>query len=237
MKLTDVDLRQLYLSNLEDEIPPTRKECPSPKELLRLFRTKKPDKKKTRIIGHITKCFYCANEFEFIIKALRYETQMNVVAKKLLLAKKENFESKNLIHRIFSMQSSWKIASFIVLAFAVFTFISIYTLSLKQKNPIYRATSHSQIKLIQPEKAKISKTSLSFRWEHVTSSDYYVLEIFDESLYQLWKSPKITETSTILPHKITSGMQKNKTYFWMVTVFFANGKVIESPLQEFYLIE
>jgi len=236
MKLNNNVLRQLYISSLKDEIPHTRKDCPSPKELLRLFRIKKSEKYKTRIIDHITKCIYCANEFEFILKALRYETNMNVVAEKIFSTKKEN-SSKNSIRKHFSTQFSWKFASLFAVAVGVCMFIAFYTLSIKLKTPTYRTTSQSQIRPIQPVKTKISKSSLSFRWEYVESSDYYVLEIFDESLYRIWKSPKIAESSTKLPNEISNRMEENKIYFWMITVFFANGKVIESPLQEFYLIE
>lgn len=237
MKLNNSVLRHLYISCLKDVVPHTRKDCPSPKELLRLFRTKKSEKNKTRIIDHVTKCIYCANEVEFILKALRYEANMNVVAEKILSIEKEKFPSKSSIRKHFSTQFSWKFASLFAVALGLCLFIAFYALSIKLKNPIYRTTSQSQIRPIQPVKTKISKSLLSFRWESVMSSDYFVLEIFDESLYRIWKSPKIAENNTKLPNEISNLMEENKTYFWMITVFFVNGKVIESPLQEFYLIE
>ena len=68
MKLNNGDLRQIYLSNIKDCIPKTRNKCPSPQQLLRLFRGKTSEKKKTRIIDHITSCYHCAHDFEFIKK-------------------------------------------------------------------------------------------------------------------------------------------------------------------------
>ena len=80
--------RQIYLSNIKESIPKTRNECPSPKQLLRLFRGKKSKKGKTKIIDHITSCYHCAHEFEFILKALRYEREMNQVTKRFIETKK-----------------------------------------------------------------------------------------------------------------------------------------------------
>lgn len=238
MKINNIDLRQLYISNLRQEIPQSRKECPSSKELLHLFRTKSSEKKKTKIIDHITNCYYCINEFEFILKALRYEKQMMATTEKLFLPKRENVSLKNLARRLLATQFSWNLPSLAALMIIGFClFIAFYTIANKSKNPEYRAISQSQLSLISPNKTKISRSSLSFRWENAASSDYYILEIFDEELYQIWKSPKIHKNWIRLPDDANNRMEKNKLYFWMITAFFANGKVIESPLREFYLIE
>lgn len=237
MKLSNSDLQKLYISHLEDETPQTRKKCPSPKELLYLFRTKKSIKNKNRIIDHVTNCIHCANEIEFILEALRYERNLNAIAKKTYLAKKENPSLKISSHKLFSFRYSWKFISLLAVTLSAVIFIVHYISSTKLKNPTYRTTPQSQIRLIYPDQVKISKSSLFFKWEKVMSSDYYLLEIFNESLFQIWKSPKISECSTKLPNEISNLLEKNKIYFWMITAFFANGKVIESHLQEFYLTE
>jgi hypothetical protein len=237
MKLNNIDLQHLFFSSLREDIPNTRKDCPSPKELLRLLRKKRSEKKKTKVIEHITKCFYCAQEFEFLIKAVRYEKQMNEAAERVITAKKENSSSKNLTNRHISRQLFWKFTPLFAVILGICILIAFYAVTIKSKNPVYRAIFHPQIKLILPENKEISKSSLFFKWEDAMSPDYYFLEVFDETLYRIWKSPKLIENSTKLPNEIVDHMKENKIYFWMITAYFANGKVMESPLQQFSLKE
>ena len=111
MKLNNSDLRQIYLSNIKESIPERRNACPSPKQLLQLFRGKKSEKEKTKIIDHITCCYRCAHEFEFIIKALRYEKDMNHVAQRLLETKKIG---------ALSPRFSWRLASLVAAVSLIF---------------------------------------------------------------------------------------------------------------------
>ena len=95
----------------------------------------------------------------------------------------------------------------------------------------YRGAESRSVMLITPNKKTTLKTQLEFEWEHVQNSDYFILEIFDESLYPIWNSDKITVNHTLLSEEITNRLLKQKTYYWMVTAFLSDGKTIESRLQ------
>lgn len=228
MKLNNSNLRQIFISNLNKNIPNTRTECPSPKELLRLFRAKKSEKKKTKIIDHITNCYYCADEFEFILKALRFEKDMNQLAKKYI-------ETKN--KKVLNSRFSWRFASMVAGISILCISITAFIISNTYDNSKYRASTPSQIDLLFPEKIKVPKSSLSFQWENVKDSEYYAFELYDETLYQIWKSEKLFKTNLTLHQDVVSIFDVNKSYFWMVTAFFPNGRKIESQLKEILITE
>ena len=226
MRLNNPDLRQIFLSNIKESIPKTRKECPSPKQLLRLFRAKKSEKEKTRIIGHIISCYYCAHEFEFILKALRYERDMNQIVQNLL-------ETKKI--KVLSPRFSWRFAPFVAGISVICVIISVLIIPNSYKSVKYRASALSQINLLLPQAKSIPKSSLSFQWEQVRDSEYYTFELYDEPLYQIWSSNKIFRNNFILSNDIASRLEANKTYFWMISAFFPNGRKMESQLKEILL--
>jgi hypothetical protein len=228
MKLNNSHIRQIFLANIKQRTPEGRKECLSPKQLLKLFRTKKSETKKTRIIDHITNCYYCANEFEFILRALRYEKTLNNVAENLIRSKRIKVPSTKL---------SWKTASAISGISAFFFLITIFIISNTHENSNHRTSTISQIAIVLPLAKNISESSLHFRWEEVRDSEYYTFELYDETLYQIWSSDKILRNNFKLPKETASRLEANKPYFWMISAFFPNGRKIESQLREIILTE
>lgn len=228
MRLNNSNLRQIFVSNLNKNIPNSRTECPSPKELLLLFRAKKSEKKKTKIIDHITNCYHCAHEFEFILKALRFEKDMNQVAKKYIETKKT---------KVLTSRFSWRFASMVAGISVICISITAFIISNTYENSKYRASTPLQIDLFLPEETKVPKSFLSFKWENVKDSEYYAFELYDETLYQIWKSEKLFKSNFTLQKDVVAMLEVNKSYFWMVTAFFPNGRKIESQLKEILLIE
>jgi hypothetical protein len=228
MKLNNNSLRQIFLSNINANIPKSRKQCPSPRKLLRVFRGKKSKKTKARLIDHISHCCHCAHEFGFILKAIRFERDMNQVAEKYMDAKKI---------KIFPSRLSWRFASNLVGFSIICISIGILMISGIYDDAKYRESAISGIRIIQLQEKRIARSSLSFRWERLGDPEYYVYELYDETLYQIWQSKKIFENNVILPQNIVSRLEKNKPYYWMITAFFSNGRNIESQLRDFFLIE
>jgi hypothetical protein len=226
MKLNNNDLREILLTNMKESILKTRKKCPSPNQLLLLFRAKRAEKKKTKIIDHITNCYHCAHEFGFILRALRYERTLNHTAEKLIQTKTKMVSPSRF---------SWKTSYAIVGIFIVCVFITHFITSRTASNDNHRTPIHAQIALILPQEKSIPKSSLYFRWDNIEDSEYYTLELYDETLYQIWKSNKISDSNFELTEDTLSRMEVNKTYFWMVTAFFPNGRKIESQLKEIIL--
>jgi hypothetical protein len=103
--------------------------------------------------------------------------------------------------------------------------------------PAERGRLSGQVRLITPGQEASIRTSLIFRWEPVTLSDHYVIEVFDDSLLPLWKSPQISGTSWELPTSVKEKMATGRTYFWMLTSFSASGLRVESSLEEFEFVD
>lgn len=228
MKLNTNDLREIFMSNIRENIPITRKECPSPSEMLRFFRSKKLIKKKTRIIDHITKCNNCSCEFDFILKALRFEKNMNNVAEKMIASK----SIESLPQRI-----SWRFGFVTGVILILCTMTSVFIISRTRINSQYRALSQPQIALLLPQSTSIRKSDLTFEWENIKDSEYYIFELYDEALYQIWKSDRIFKNNFTMPENITSGLEADKAYFWMISAIFPNGTNLESRLNEFFLTD
>jgi hypothetical protein len=228
MKLSENDLQHIFLANIKEKATISGTKCPSPKQLLQFFREKKSEKERTRIIDHVTSCSSCAQEFEFILKAIRYEKDMNKVAQNILEAKKEKVSLQRL---------SWKFAPLAIGFSVLFIILSLWIIPNRYLNLEYRDSSLSQIGLFSPQKKNVPKSLLFFQWEDVENSEYYTFELYDETLYQIWISNKIFDNSYSIPSELSMRLDTNKSYFWMVTAFFPNGRKIESQLKEILITE
>jgi len=244
MKIKHNDLQKLYKAYLVDRVPQSRKNCPHPKEIINFFNSRLNENKISRLIDHITNCFYCAQEFEFIIQTLREQEKLSEQIGNLLRSEnfrmktekriKENVLSSATKKRFFFPVLPWKyILPFLVAAII----ISALILFQATEKIEYRDESIPQINLIEPVNGKYFKSSSLFKWTEIKNSSYYILEIFDETLYPVWESNKISKNYSILPEEALKKLSKNKTYFWMVTAYLSNGRKIESILEEFIPVD
>lgn len=240
MKIKHKDLQKLYRSYIVENTPLSRKNCPSIKEITFFFKPKTSEKKKTKIIDHVTNCYYCAQEFEFILHTLRCEKELNEEIGNLLHIKdnrnaknrkaKENATNLKKVQKLFFPKFYWKYAWFLIGATIVISALIIIHNSEKRE---YRGINLNRVHLIKPINGTHSKSLLEFKWTEIKDSDYYILELFDETLFPIWKSNKIIKNQVILPNKIAKSLTENKTYFWMVTAFLLSGRKIESDIEAF----
>lgn len=250
MKINNKDLQRLYKDFIRQKSPSSRENCPPLKKIINFFNSKSPEKQKSKIIDHITTCSYCLQEFEFILQTLRYKLKTNkelsdfLNSEKVISAirKKSDILVSDLKKRQSSYFSrlSWKYSSLLLggVAAAIILIIIFFKSDLIRipvKNQ-KRSQTITQIKLLEPIGSKYFTSSLSFKWRKFNNSDYYILELFDESLTPVWKSDKILKNHYTLPEDAVKNLAKNKTYFWMVTAFLSNGKKIESTLEKFTLL-
>lgn len=246
MKINNKDLKDLYRSYIIDNTPPNRKNCPPTKEIINLF-GKTSKKQKLRIIDHISSCYLCLQEFEFILKTLRIEKKLSADIGNLLRKEQDYLLIKGAvdkkdfsrIKKIFLCfpQISWKYAS--LFAGIILLISVVATLFILQNNEKkeYRGAQLTPIKLFEPLIGKYSKSILKFRWVEIKGSDYYVIELFDEALRPIWKSKKIYTNHTVLPKRILESLRENKKYFWMISAYFSDGRKVESRLEYFNLTE
>jgi len=250
MKISNKDLQRLYKEYVLVSFPSPRKYCPSFKKIANSFNSKSSEKQKTKILNHITTCHYCCQEFKFILQILRNEKKINKNADTLRLSKKEiaSLEKRAAVilydlkkrEKSFFPILSWKYGSLLLAAIAISIILIIFIktdLFRFMESHKQRGETISQIKLILPIRERYSKNSLFFKWSEFIGSDYYIIELFDETLALLWKSDKIYNNYYV-PHKeLTENLTENRTYFWIVKAYLINGEKVESPLAEFFLVD
>lgn len=231
MKINKNNLKTLYTAYLKDKASGSRKNCPSPRELLNGLRAESSLKKRNQIVKHLAQCHSCAQEFEFILQALRYEKEINQKLDQLLASLPEKTKSKNPFFPFFR-KYSWKYLSLIgtVVLFGGLTVVFFFLPNLSENQ--YRGKAEPRIKLTHPVNKSISPP-ITFEWKKTEKADYYILEIFDETLYPIWKSPKIKETKLELPSEVVKTLEENKPYYWMITSYLFHGEKAESTVEEF----
>ncbi|MFW6173478.1 MAG: hypothetical protein ACOC5T_07030 [Elusimicrobiota bacterium] len=245
MKINNKDLKKLYRAHIMESIPIYRKNCPPSNKIIDLFRSKLSEKQKSKIIDHISCCCFCSKEFEFILETLRARNKFTNQIGELLLSKKEKLVLKEKSKKINDQprsgqisiftKISWKYAPLFAVMILVISAFFAYLFFHKNQKKEYRGESITAIQLIEPRKGKNQKPSLEFRWKEIQGADYYILELFDETLFPIWKSKKITDNHTLLPKKIIDNLAPGKLYFWMLTVYYPDGNKIESRIESFVL--
>jgi hypothetical protein len=242
MKMKNKELIKLYNAHIMENVPHSRESCPPLEDIISFFKQKTSEKKRSKIIDHVTKCSACAQEFEFMLQTQREEGKLIEGIGKLLYSK-ENIEfikkraSKkinylNEVRKPFLTRLYWKYALPLLAVIAIISFILIFQNLGKRE---YRGPDLIKVHLIEPINGKYSKSLLTFRWNEFKDSEYYIIELFDDTLLQIWKSDKITKNQAVLPAEVTKNLDTNKRYFWMVTAFLPDGKKIESEIEVFIL--
>jgi hypothetical protein len=246
MKINNSDLRKIYSAYIQNRVPLSRATCPSLEELLNIIMASASSCKKERIIDHVTSCAYCAQEFIFFLDISREERRLLIEIDRLMQQKdqiqifKKKICSSPVLRwpKIIRFSFLWKFALIPLLAVVFISLMILATnkiiISEKTKE---RGRLPGQIQLIAPTHKKRAQVPLVFKWREVKYSDHCVLEIFDEALLPLWKSSEILGESYQLAPDIAAKIKRETTYFWMITVYLVDGKVIESSLEDFSLRE
>lgn len=244
MKIKHKDLQKLYKDFVMESIPKSRKDCLPTKEIINFFRFKLSEKQKSNIINHITHCYYCAQEFEFILQTLRYEGKLSEEIRNLIQQEKDETRLKTRSgkislnsrkkKKIFIPVLSWKYAILPVAALLIISFLIFFQRSEKQG---FRGANLNQVQLIESINGKYSKSQLVFRWNKLKDSEYYIFELFGETLLPVWKSNRISINRAVLPNELIKKLSINNTYLWMVTAFLHDGRSVKSEMEEFTLIK
>lgn len=239
MIINDDDLKSIYKSYILTRTPLSRQACPSSEEISNIFIDSGLKAEKEKIIDHITNCSYCIKEFDVFLKISRQEQKL--VEEINLFLKDKGGPSpvpkkNNKVMMKFSLAWKLTLASLIVIIITGAIFL-ITNGPIFNKKTEKRGDRPGQIRLLEPHPDHASETPLLFRWDEIAGRDYFIIEIFDESLSPLWKSAKIFETFYRLPPDVERQMHRGRSYFWMITVFFTNGLTRESHLEEFSIAD
>jgi hypothetical protein len=230
MVVDDEGLKSIYRAYVHSNTPASREKCPPTECMIRLLRGRGSKREKTRLVDHISRCGYCAEEFEFLVEARRSENELIQGVGRWLGRK----ERERLRPPLFS-RFSWGLAS-LVAAFAVAGVLLLKFVILPVPET-YRADSHATIELLEPVDIRVSRPNLVFRWRTLPAAEYYVLGIFDETLAPVWESARLTADQAALPREIIRKLGAGKTYFWLVTAHLPGREQVHSSLAEFILRE
>jgi len=231
MKINLEMMRRLYTSYIADFTHMSRENCPSPKILTECLRGKASKKKKNRMIEHISRCSYCMEEFQFILEIHRNEKQL--IQK---IAPLVDSHSKKRIPFPF-LHTTWNRAFFAAGAVLIVAGgLALYFLIPGGLGQKFRGTNIDHIKLIKPIHNKNTRAPVVFQWRKMTNADYYVLELFDNTLFPIWKSWEIPENKLELPPDIMENLSLGKSYYWFITGFFPGDRKIESSLEQFIFL-
>jgi hypothetical protein len=210
-------------------------------DLIEFFKLKSSRKLKTKIIDHITQCAPCAREFDLILTIKRSAGEMDREIMRLFGADNKSQESS--VRRLKKMAFSRPIWKYAALAIGIVS-LSLSVLTLLKTNPDSfiqgqngRGDLETDVRLVEPVNDEFKKSHLVFTWTDRKGANSYSLELYDESLRLIWKSPNVRETQYHLPPDISQKLEPFHTYFWMITVAMQNGTIIESPLAHFFLVQ
>jgi hypothetical protein len=177
---------------------------------------------KKNIIDHITACSYCREEFELLLELKKWQSASGASSPDELGAVS------------FGRPFMWRYACFL---FGLLLMLSAYYLNIKQFDFVEGTrTSEQRILLIAPAQVHTFPKQLIFRWQEESDSQYYILDLFDNSLLPVWTSQQILDVQIQLPGEILSRLKSGNYYFWMITAFSSTHKISESELRRFLVL-
>jgi hypothetical protein len=231
MKIANDDLKKLYQRYVTSKIPDNRNKCPSPMALSISFESLTSIRNKKEIIDHITECSFCREEFEILLDLQKCQASFStsISGNSSTDSTKYILGAANSAKRII-----WRYAYFLI---GLVLILTAYYLII-QRNSFSEAmrTSEQRILLFAPAQVHTFPKPLIFRWEAQPSSQYYILELFDNSLLPIWTSQKLVDIQTQLPVEVLSSLQSGNYYFWMITAFSSTQKISESELLRFLVL-
>lgn len=234
MKIDQTELKKIIKKLPHQKTSQTKINCPSPKKLIALLRFELSDRKRSKVIDHLADCSTCPQEIKFINEILTAEKYINKEAALIAMRRNQAFQKKGKFVQFPFLKLSWSTMSVIAVITTVILFSSVFLL-IRTNNPAIERDSILQLNQISPDNISLSLSELIFQWENIPDSDYYTVEVFDDSLNLVWRSERILENKVIPSVELKELLKQETTYWWMVTSFLKNGKQVESHLAEFNL--
>jgi predicted anti-sigma-YlaC factor YlaD len=230
MIISNDGLKELYRGYVRSQTPASREDCPSAKKLLKLLRGRHSEKEKIRVVDHLSHCSHCAEEFEFLLDALRSEKSLIQDVERWLGTKEEAPQRRLFIRRL-----SWGLASLLagvaVIGLVIWRFVFF---SVPDR---FRTNTPATVDLVRPLDQQAGLSSLVFQWKVVSEAEYYVVEVYDAALAPLWKSGALTQSRAVPSEELKEKLVPGHSYFWMVTAILPGRDKVQSPLKEFALKE
>ncbi|MBD3412966.1 MAG: hypothetical protein GF421_00850 [Candidatus Aminicenantes bacterium] len=233
MKINHNELKSIYRAYLKEKNSWFRKNCPSEDALVRLLRSESVLSGKKSLLNHIQECPFCIKEIQMIIPILREEKEF--IEKIRALSKNKNSgKTQKLFFLPFRVSRKLVSLSAATLILMVAIFVAFFQMFHDFR---YRGTDNTAIEITAPrKKILIYENDIEFKWTRVPEAKFYKLVIFDNSLYPVWESDKLSDNTVKLAPEVMKKMKDKSTYFLLVTSALKSGEKIESQLKEFKVI-
>ena len=92
-----------------------------------------------------------------------------------------------------------------------------------------------EIRLLKPLDNVKRRSGLEFAWTASIPLADYRIDLYDEALSPLWRSPSLSESRGALPVEILNALQEGKIYVWMASGRLPSGRRVESRFGTFRL--
>jgi hypothetical protein len=224
MKSDNKDLREVFRAYIDPLEVDDRRSCPSLEALADSFEPGASTRKKKRIIDHMSECPACREEFRlyFNLQKIPIDTFPSAADSQAAgTAKARRPPGLPL----------WRFAAIVMGACLILS--AIVLLIRNTEISEVERTGATGIALVYPTSSHIGSEELVFRWEAFDPSQYYIIELFDESLLPVWVSPPIKDVQARPPSEKVRDLRIGTVYFWMVTAYSGAAKTGESRLARF----
>jgi len=232
MKIDQSELKKIIKELPHKKTSQTKTNCSSPKKLIALLRFELSDRKRSKVIDHLMDCGTCAQEIKFVNEILTAEINFDKEAAQIVTGRNQASRKKGKFVQFPIPKLSWSSVR-VVAALTTVILISSMFFLIKTNKPAIERDTIPQLNQISPDNTSLSLSELIFQWENIPDSDYYMVEVVDDSLNFVWRSERILENKIIPSAELKELLKQETTYLWMVTCFLKNGKKVESDLAKF----
>jgi hypothetical protein len=182
-------------------------------------------------MDHIFGCNDCLEKFDFILGIQKNK-------KELEDSLKISLRDVSVATSRYSSRLIWEyvLNSLGILIFSISLWLTFSSLQTPEKDKaIFRTKEVGFIVPLRPRGNILVADNLLFEWKGDGKTISYFLEIYDDSLTLIWKSPSISGTRLFLPAAVLNNLHAGRTYFWMISANLENSGIVNSELFNFML--
>ncbi|MBN2199171.1 MAG: hypothetical protein JW747_04905 [Candidatus Aminicenantes bacterium] len=189
------------------------------------------NRSKAAVADHISRCRFCFEEFEMLLPLFRQKEKTVGEICRLIAPPPQDRRSR-------PGRNAWLFAAPALLA-ASLTLVLVIghrPSNTETRSRRERGVPARTATLLSPKAgSNCAPSDLTFTWAPQREADYYLFELFDDSLSLLWQSPFLFEPSIVPPPGVVQRLRAGGSYFWMVTSWNSDGEKTESPIGHFTL--
>ena len=228
------DLRSLYRDYIRGQELPRKGRCLGPKDWKDLFNPRTFEARRDRLIEHVTHCPACHRKFELILDAERAKRSLVDDIGGLADGAGLGAPEKAGAARAWRFAAAFAALAVVALGLAV---LLTRDRGIPAAPEITRGDQSLEIRLLKPLDNVKRKGGLEFAWTASIPLADYRIDLYDEALAPIWRSPSLTESRGTLPKEIFDALLNGRIYVWMASGRLPSGRRVESRFGTFRLMK